>query len=176
MTSHADVASAWVYHNTGVSKHDHLRGSRMFFQGPAIYSYGTRWELARFMRRGPRGEFYCLVNAGNRTRSTSTRRHGGEVSGALGRIFAGEVFVVNVIDDGGAAHADNAKAMLDAIERHLTRHRRARANRGLRIEWAAQGLRRLEDYCRFFQIEPPWPYLGVRLSIRTLTFAHKLTQ
>ena len=56
------------------------RGNSMFFYGPVIYSYGTHYEIARFVT-APNGQSVCFVNSNGY--SSSTAKHTNHVCNAI---------------------------------------------------------------------------------------------
>jgi hypothetical protein len=56
------------------------RASSMFFDGPVIYSYGTHYEIARFVEAA-NGQKVCFVNANGY--SSSTAKHTAHVWNAI---------------------------------------------------------------------------------------------
>ena len=67
MATHDDVAHNWA-HGTGRKQNGH----NMFYKGDAIYSYGSHFCIARFVRTCS-GERVVLFNAS--TYSVSTSKH-----------------------------------------------------------------------------------------------------
>lgn len=80
-SSHSMVAHVWAQQTQ-----EHGRGKNMFFEGPAIYSWGKHWPIAFFIdQRCPRllEMLKARVIVNTESRSVSTRQHTGEVTGAL---------------------------------------------------------------------------------------------
>ena len=71
------------------------RAGNMFFHGPVIYSYGTHYEIARFVT-APNGQKVCFVNSNGY--SNSTAKHTSHVWNAIpDGIFAFKVpFIAGV--------------------------------------------------------------------------------
>lgn len=74
-SSNSELAHVWAnqLQNEG-------RGNSMFFQGPVIYSYGTHYEIARFVE-APNGQKVCFVNSNGY--SNSTAKHTSHVWNAI---------------------------------------------------------------------------------------------
>lgn len=86
-TSYDDCAAVWVQQS---QQHGHTPESRMFFEGPVIYSYGTHWEIARFHTDSNGGRYvlvndsFCAYGTGEGS-SPTTARQTNEVRQALWR-------------------------------------------------------------------------------------------
>jgi hypothetical protein len=60
MASHSEVANRWADKLTGITDKGHLKGSRVFVHVDKLYSYGTHFELARFVRPKKGRPFFPL--------------------------------------------------------------------------------------------------------------------
>lgn len=96
-------------------------GSNFYFRGPSIYSYGSHFEIARFItRKGARAVLFTT-----RTYSVTTARHLGFARGALHGL---SVPVFNVPDIDAAARGSDAtrdyyKGAVDALMLRAARAR-----------------------------------------------------
>lgn len=74
-SSNSELAHVWAnqLQNEGSA-------NNMFFQGPVIYSYGTHYEIARFVT-APNGQKVCFVNSNGY--SNSTAKHTNHVWNAI---------------------------------------------------------------------------------------------
>jgi hypothetical protein len=82
MASHSEVANRWADKLTGITDKGHLKGSRVFVHVDKLYSYGTHFELARFVRP-KKGRPFFLLNGD--TYSVTTSRHQADTRAAVAR-------------------------------------------------------------------------------------------
>lgn len=73
MLSHRQVAVDWVGNGGNLIDRD-VKGSRMFHDGPTIYSYRHTWPIARFFPNG-RGGTAVLMRTDTYSPSTSKHKH-----------------------------------------------------------------------------------------------------
>lgn len=134
------------------------RGSNFFFDGPALYSYGRHFCVARFVQPEDGGGPVVLLNS---TRySASTNRH---QSYARGAVHGLPVRAFNVPDTDAhgrepARHERNLTHYVDTIAAHVegAAHSRVYCESGLRAaeRVAAEGAR----YCQAFKLPKRlWP-------------------
>jgi hypothetical protein len=74
-SSHSELAHVWANQLQSEG-----RANSMFFDGPVIYSYGTHYEIARFVETA-NGQKVCFVNANGY--SSSTGKHTAHVWNAI---------------------------------------------------------------------------------------------
>lgn len=87
------------------------RGSSFYFVGPSIYSYGSHFEIARFItRKGARAVLFTT-----RGYSVTTSKHIGMTRNALHGL-ALPVFHVANIDDAASAGHDTREAYRDRVQ------------------------------------------------------------
>lgn len=128
--NNAEVAHRWANQS---GRDNAAKGSSFYYDGPAIWSYGSHYCAGVLLFTGP-GAGVALLNS--RTYSNSTTRHNSYVRGAL----SGGVRAVYVpypdaaLPDGGPkrrGHEDNLKAYLDDAQRAREEFGRARQGRQL---------------------------------------------
>jgi hypothetical protein len=83
MSSHGDIAGRWADVHAGTADKFLMgRSSRVFVERDKLYSYGTHFELARFVRP-KRGTPFYLLNGD--TYSVTTSRHQADTRAAVSR-------------------------------------------------------------------------------------------
>lgn len=103
MTSHKDIAQAFAYGETK------LKGSRMFIDNNAVYSFGYHFPIACRLESGT-----FLFNKDGYSQSTT--RHKNMVRAALNGCTIIEVTRDKIIDAINAGVKTSAELMLKALE------------------------------------------------------------
>lgn len=150
--NHSQVAHVWAQQTKESGK-----ASRIFFDGPAIFSYGRHYCIARFtdatMQDGRR---VVLFNA--RGYSMSTAKHRGHVRDALRGL---DVRVIEVPGAEAWSHSTN----LEHFQREYTAAIEKAGRARTRAEWYLNDAHAMQkdcrDYCEAFALDPAnceWAY------------------
>jgi len=138
---HAQLAHVWAQQDP---KRTSLRGSRMFFEGPVIYSHGPHWLIAQFVRNAQGATAVLLCTE---SRSTSTATHTRHVEAALQGL---PHLILRVEQAAMRSHPDpstvdrmvsNADTLMESAKRRRSATRR---------QWDLEGAQAVIDNARAF--------------------------
>lgn len=134
--SHSEVAHIWAQQNQAEGK-----ASRVFFEGPTIYSYGHHFPMARFVDKNT----VFLTTKGY---SVSTSKHMGYVRHSL----SGEnVFLVR--DVMATDQRENVSAMMKDLEALRAQAIRARTHKEFLQGNVISGITHLREFIKRFPVK-----------------------
>lgn len=117
-------------------------GRRMFFEGPSIYSYGSHFEIARFVKAGKAS----IVLFTTRDYSVTTSKHKGVARRAVdGQI----VFTVPDVQGDVDSHDKNTLHFIDLIEEGLNKIPRSHTFSGI-LSGVRSNIQEANSYLRWF--------------------------
>lgn len=135
-SSHSEVCHVWAQ-----QKQSEGKASRIFFDGPSIYSYGRHFEMARFVDAN-------TVFITTRGYSVSTSGHLSLVRGAVSHK---RVFEVPSFD----YHPDNVRHYIERAREHFDKAKRARTSTTRLLGAAKQTVTVLREYLEQFPTPIP---------------------
>ncbi len=135
LRNHSEVAHYWANQLQSEGK-----ANNMFFEGKSIYSYGTHFEIARFV--SPEVVFY---NASSY--SVSTSKHQSIVRSAIPAYC--KVFSVSSFND----HLANVKSYLEQIHELRMKATRARVYKDFYLRECKDTILILRDYLDMFKVK-----------------------
>jgi len=130
--NHSEVCHIWAQQTQ-----EEGRASRIFFDGPSIFSYGRHFEMARFITP----EVVFITTRGY---SVSTAKHLKYVQTAVSHET---VFTVPSFDD----HNENVKHYISLVYELAGKAARSRKNAEWIIQDIDRNVRALESYLRIFE-------------------------
>jgi hypothetical protein len=134
------------------------RGNNFFFDGPALFSYGRHFCVARYVQPEDKGEPVVLMNSSRY--SNSTNRH---QSYARGAVYGLPVRAFNVPDTDAHGrepwrHADNLRYYASTIAAHALRAARSRVHVESELRAAERVAAEGARYCQAFKLPKRlWP-------------------
>jgi len=146
------IAHLWVGHNlSGEGQSEARNPSRNFyFTDDTIYSYGSHFPIARFVRNGKKP----AIQFTTRSYSNTTSGHISTVRGAVRGNDIPIFYIYHPTDTGGGNNlVDYVKRIQSAIEQQA----KARSTRNI-AEYRATAVSLIaecKEYCRFWKIKTP---------------------
>lgn len=135
-SNHAEVCHVWAQ-----QKQSEGKASRIFFEGPSIYSYGRHFEMARFIDAN-------TVFITSRRYSVSTAKHLSMVRGAVSHKT---VFEVPSFTD----HAENVRHYIERARGTFDKAKRARTSTTYLLGVAKHTVTILREYLEQFPTPIP---------------------
>ena len=135
-SNHAEVCHVWAQ-----QKQSEGRASRIFFEGPRIYSYGRHFEMARFIDAN-------TVFVTTRGYSVSTSKHLSMVRSAVSHKT---VFHVPSFTD----HAENVRHYIEQAREYFDKAKRARTSTTYLLGVAKNTVTILREYLEQFPTPIP---------------------
>jgi len=145
--SNAQLSHAWAN-----QLQDEGRGSNMFFEGPAIYSYGYHYEIARFVIAN-NNEKVCFVNSNGY--SNTTAKHTNHVHNAIPdgiKVFKVPFNSSNKLNID--LLTDVVSKLIEKVDQQLTQQLKARSDFKFFYD-AYQNFEAIIEICELFGIEKP---------------------
>ena len=123
------------------------KGSNMFFEGDAIYSYGRHFKIATFVTVGEN----TFVAFNGKSYSNSTAKHKNHVRNAIPYNYE----VINCIDMNFHfyGHKNNMNHYITQINDSINKAKKAIKNKEFLLDNASSSLNRLKFYIELFKID-----------------------
>ena len=150
-SNHSEVCHVWAQQTQ-----DEGRASRIFFDGPRIYSYGRHFEMARFVDAG-------TVFITTHRYSVSTAKHLTLVRRA---VSPKQVFEVPSFD----YHPDNVRYYIERAREYFDKAKRARMSVTWLLGQARQTVDTLRDYLDRFPTTIPESHAELWASLDAGTY------
>lgn len=135
-SNHAEVCHVWAQQGQSEGK-----ASRIFFEGPSIYSYGRHFEMARFIDAN-------TVFITSRRYSVSTAKHLSLVRGAVSHKTVFEV-------PSFTYHAENVRYYIERAREYFDKAKRARTSTTWLLGVAKHTVTILREYLEQFPTPIP---------------------
>jgi len=148
------IAHLWIGHNLSGEGQSSARNPRynFYFSGPTIYSYGSHFPIASFVRSGKKQ----AIQFTTRGYSVTTSGHISTVRGAIHRNDI-PVFRVRDAADVGYSGANNLADYLKRIELAIANQDKARSTRKIE-NFRGDALALIAEcklYCKFWKVKQP---------------------
>lgn len=152
-TDNSSIAHLWIGHNLSGKGQEQARNpsQNFYFSGDTIYSYGSHFPMARFVRSGKKQ----AIQFTTRSYSVTTSGHLSTVRGAIQGNDIPVFYVRNAADE--ARYPENLADYSKRIEEAIANQIKARSTRNME-SFRGEALALIaecKEYCKFWKVKSP---------------------